>query len=189
LNQASRYKITTILLALLLMGIMVYGYIVHKELKQRLDQVQTEKLEDTQSSWDQANHLYTLTGDNLMQTDIIKYALEDLEGGAKIAPPGKIISNDAFRLVSYTYDTTKGNFTVNAKNITGTDIPEGAEDVAPYILTDGVQFLNPNRERPAVEKDGVLEVSIKSVGLNQNGSLNSVEYLLVKGRMLDRSAS
>jgi hypothetical protein len=142
-----------------------------------------------QNSWDQANHLYTLTGDNLMQTDIIKYALEDLEGGAKIAPPGKIISNDAFRLVSYTYDTTKGNFTVKAKNITGTDIPEGAEDVAPYILTDGVQFLNPNRERPAVEKDGVLEVSIKSVGLNQNGSLSSVEYLLVKGRMLDRSAS
>lgn len=137
-----------------------------------------------QNSWDQTNRLFTLTGDNLMQTDIIKYTLEDIEGGAWTRPPGQIISKDAFRPVSYTYDPTKSTFTIKAKNITGADVPEGAADVAAYILTDdSAQFPNRDRERPAVEKDGVLEVSV------QNGSLKSVKYLLVKGRLLDRSAS
>jgi hypothetical protein len=62
LNQASRYKITTILLALLLMGIMVYGYMVNKELKQRLDQVQIEKLEATRR-WVQMQMMYPETVD------------------------------------------------------------------------------------------------------------------------------
>ncbi|CAM2913394.1 stalk domain-containing protein [Paenibacillus sediminis] len=137
-----------------------------------------------QSNWDQTNHLYSLMGDNLMQTDIIKYTLEDMEGGAWTAPPEKIISNDAFRPVSYTYDASKGSFTIQAKNITGADVAKGAADVAAYILTDdSVQFPDRNRERPAVKKDGVLEVTVK------NGSSKSVDYLLIKGRLLDRPAS
>jgi len=143
-----------------------------------------------QSTWDQLNRLYRLTGDNLMQTDIIKYTLEDMEGGAMAAPPGKIISNDAFMPVSYTYDPTKSSFTIKSKNITGNDIPKGAEDVTPYILTDnGVQFPNHNRVRPAVKKDGIIEMSVQSGSLNLDGSMKSVEYLLVKGRLLDRSSS
>lgn len=51
------------------------------------------------SKWDQANQLYTLTGETLMQTDIIKYTLEEMEGSAFMVPPGKIISNAAFRPV------------------------------------------------------------------------------------------
>lgn len=134
------------------------------------------------SKWDQANQLYTLTGETLMQTDIIKYTIEDMEQGAFSAPPGKIISNDAFRPVSYTYDPLKGSFTVKAKNITGKDVPAGEADVAAYIHTDdSVQFPIPDRDRPSVRKDGFMEVTV------QNGTPKAPAYLLVKGRLLDRS--
>ncbi|WP_310830353.1 copper amine oxidase N-terminal domain-containing protein [Paenibacillus pedocola] len=134
------------------------------------------------SSTDPQTKIYSMTGDNLMQTDMIKYTLEDTETGAKIVPPGKIVSNKAFAPVSYTYDDKKDSFTVKAKNITGADVPKGEADVAAYMLTDaGVQFLNPKRERPAVKKDGIVTESI------QNGAIGEeVNYLLVKGRLLDR---
>jgi hypothetical protein len=134
------------------------------------------------SKWDQSNHLYTLTGDTLMQTDIIKLAIEDLERSAFGAPPGAIISNDAFRPVSYTYDEAKGSFTVKSQNITGHDIPAGAADVAAYVVfKDSVQFPVQKRERPAVGKDGFTLVTA------QKQSPYPPLYLLVKGRLLDRS--
>ncbi|MFD1907422.1 DUF1835 domain-containing protein [Paenibacillus rhizoplanae] len=127
------------------------------------------------SKWDQASQLYTLTGETLMQTDMIKYTLEDMEGGPFTAPPGKIISNDAFRPVSYTYDPGKGSFTVKAKNITGKDIPAGAADVAAYILYDDtLQFPPQERVRPAVRKEGTLEVTVKTE------TPSTPAYLLVK---------
>ncbi|CAI6087681.1 stalk domain-containing protein [Cohnella sp. JJ-181] len=134
------------------------------------------------SNIDSQTKIYSMTGDNLMKTDIIKYALEDAETGAMIAPPGKIASNNAFAPVSYTYDDKKDSFTIKAKNITGADVPAGEADVAAYILTDsGVQFLNQKRDRPAVKKDGIVTESI------QNGAIGEdVNYLLVKGRLLDR---
>lgn len=134
------------------------------------------------SSIDPKTKIYSMTGDNLMQTDIIKYTLEDTETGAMITPPGKIASNNAFAPVSYTYDDKKDSFTIKAKNITGADVPAGEADVAAYILIDaGVQFLKPKRERPAVKKDGIVTESI------QNGAIGEdVNYLLVKGRLLDR---
>nr|WP_256454734.1 copper amine oxidase N-terminal domain-containing protein [Cohnella sp. GbtcB17] len=134
------------------------------------------------SSIDPKTKIYSMTGDNLMQTDMIKYALEDTETGAMVTPPGKIASNNAFAPVSYTYDDKKDSFTIKAKNITGTDVPKGEADVAAYLVTDaGVQFLNPKRERPAVKKDGIVTESI------QNGAIGEdVNYLLVKGRLLDR---
>ncbi|QUL57292.1 copper amine oxidase N-terminal domain-containing protein [Paenibacillus tritici] len=134
------------------------------------------------NKWDQANRLYTLTGESLMQTDMIKYTLEDMEGGPFTAPPGKIISNDAFRPVSYTYDSGKGSFTVKSKNITGKDIPAGAADVAAYILYDDtLQFPPQERQRPAVRKEGTLEVTVKTE------TPKAPAYLLVKGRLLDGS--
>ncbi|MEK4007526.1 copper amine oxidase N-terminal domain-containing protein [Paenibacillus sp. FSL H3-0333] len=136
------------------------------------------------SKWDQANQLYTLTGETLMQTDIIKLSLEDTEKGPFTSPPGKIISNDAFRPVSYTFDSAKGSFTVKAKNITGKDVPEGAADVAAYILYDElIQFPAQERERPAVRKDGTIEVAVKTE------TPSTPAYLLVKGRLLDRSGN
>lgn len=134
------------------------------------------------NKWDQANQLYTLTGESLMQTDIIKLSLEDNENGPFTSPPGKIISNDAFRPVSYTFDPVKGSFTVKAKNITGKEVPEGAADVAAYILYDELIQLPPQeRERPAVRKDGTIEVTVKTE------TPKPPAYLLVKGRLLDRS--
>ncbi|SFB03151.1 hypothetical protein SAMN05216312_10374 [Cohnella sp. OV330] len=134
------------------------------------------------SNIDPQTNIYSMTGDNLMKMDMIKYTLEDAETGAMIAPPGKIASNKAFAPVSYTYDDKKESFTVKAKNITGADVPKGEADVAAYLITDaGVQFLNPKRERPAVKKDGIVTESI------QNGAIGEdVNYLLVKGRSLDR---
>ncbi|CAI6083250.1 copper amine oxidase N-terminal domain-containing protein [Cohnella sp. JJ-181] len=134
------------------------------------------------SSLDPQTQIYSMKGDNLMQTDRIKMGLEDSEGGAMIAPPGKIVSNNAFAPVSYTYDAAKDSFTVKARNITGADIPKGEADVAAYLLLeDGVAFPNPKRERPAVKKDGFLTETV------QNGAIGEeVEYVLVKGRMLDR---
>ncbi|NGM80934.1 copper amine oxidase N-terminal domain-containing protein [Paenibacillus sp. 7124] len=137
-----------------------------------------------QSSWDEANQLYTLTGENLMQTEMIKYTLEDIENGAWTAPPGKIIDNNAFMPISYTYDSANGSFVIRAKNITGKDLPKGAVDVAAYLLTDdSVQFPKRDRERPSVKKDGIIEERV------QNGRLKKINYLLVKGRLLDRSSS
>lgn len=138
---------------------------------------------DIVSKWDQANQLYTLTGETLMQTDIIKYTLEEMEGSAFMVPPGKIISNDAFRPVSYTYDPVKGSFKIKSKNITGNDVPAGAADVAAYILTDdSVQFPISKRDRPAVPKDGIIELTV------QYGTPKPAAYLLVKGRLLERTA-
>ena len=134
------------------------------------------------SKWDQSDHLYTLTGDTLMQTDIIKLALEDMERGAFAAPPGTIISNDALRPVSYIYDPVKGSFTIKSQNITGNDIPAGAADVAAYLVfKDSVQFPVQKRERPAVGKDGFIGVTV------QEQSPYPPLYLLVKGRLLERS--
>jgi Histidinol phosphatase and related hydrolases of the PHP family len=137
------------------------------------------------SSVDPQTKIYAMTGDNLMQTDMIKYTLEDAETGAMIAPPGTIASNNAFAPISYTFDAAKESFTIKAKNITGADIPKGDADVAAYLLTDSAaQFPNPKRERPAVKKDGTITESI------QNGAIGEdVNYLLVKGRLLDRSDS
>lgn len=135
-------------------------------------------------NYDAENHLYKLTGDNLMQTDIIKLALEDLEHGAWTMPPKPIVSNNAFMPVSYTYDASNKSFAVRAKNITGADVPEGAADVALYVLTkDSVQFPMPRRMRPAVSKDGfIVEKAV-------SGSLNKVELVLVKGRLLQAGNS
>lgn len=134
------------------------------------------------SKWDQNNHLYTLTGNSLMQTDIIKLAIEDTERGAYTAPPGNIISNDAFRPVSYTYDPVKGSFTVKSQNITGNDIAAGAADVAAYLVfKDSVQLPMQKRDRPAVRKDGFIGEIV------QKQSPYPPLYLLVKGRLLDRS--
>jgi hypothetical protein len=105
-----------------------------------------------------------------------------MEGSAFMVPPGEIISNDAFRPVSYTYDPVKGSFTIKSKNITGAYIPEGAADVAAYLLTDDmVQFPVPRRDRPAVPIGGIIELTV------QKGTPKSPAYLLVKGRLLDRS--
>ncbi|MBY9079743.1 hypothetical protein KIH86_09105 [Paenibacillus sp. HN-1] len=130
-------------------------------------------------NYDAENHLYKLAGDDLMQTDMIKLTLEDLEHGAWTAPPRPIVSNDAFMPVSYTFDSADKSFEVRAKNITGADVPAGGEDVALYLLTkDSVQFPKPSRNRPAVSKDGfVIETAV-------SGSLNEVELVLVKGRLL-----
>lgn len=137
------------------------------------------------SNLDSKTKIYTMTGDNLMQTDRIKYSLEDNEKGSLTAPPGKIASDQAFAPVSYTYDAAKGSFAVKAINLTGADVPEGEADVAAYILTDtGTQFPNPKRDRPAVKKDGTVTEVV------QNGALGEdVSYLLVKGRLLDRSGT
>ncbi|WP_025688865.1 hypothetical protein [Paenibacillus zanthoxyli] len=126
--------------------------------------------------------MYTLTGEKLMQTDMIKYTLEDFERGARTTPPGKIIDNNAFMPISYTYDSANDSFVIKSKNVTGKDIPKGAEDVAAYLLTDdSVQFPKRDRERPAVKKDGMIEERVL------NRRLKKVNYLLVKGRLLDRS--
>lgn len=137
------------------------------------------------NKWDQANQLYTLTGETLMQTDMIKLSLEDTEKGPFTSPPGTIISDDAFRPVSYTFDPAKGSFTVKAKNITGKDVPEGAADVAAYILYDDqlIQLPAQKRERPAVRKDGTIEVTVKTE------TPSTPAYLLVKGRLLDPSGN
>lgn len=137
-----------------------------------------------ENAWDQANHLYTLTGDNFMQSDFIKLGIEDFELGAFTRPPGTITSDNAFRPVSYTYDSANGLFSLKAKNITGADVAEGAADVAVFLLyKDSVQFPNPDRARPVVKKDGTLEVSV------QKGTPSDITYVLVKGRLLDRSGS
>nr|WP_281067922.1 copper amine oxidase N-terminal domain-containing protein [Cohnella thailandensis] len=137
------------------------------------------------SSVDPQTKIYSMTGDNLMQTNMIKYTLEDAETGSMIAPPGTIASNNAFAPISYTFDAVKESFTIKAKNITGADIPEGDADAAAYLITEaGAQFLNPKRERPAVKKDGTITVTIKNEAVG-----NDVNYLLAKGRLLDRSGS
>lgn len=71
---------------------------------------------------------------------------------------------------------------MKAKNITGKDIPAGAADVAAYILYDDtLQFPPQERVRPAVRKEGTLEVTVKTE------TPSTPAYLLVKGRLLDRS--
>jgi hypothetical protein len=85
---------------------------------------------DIQSKWDQANKLYTLTGDHLMQTEMIKYYehLDTREGPVK--------SNNGFMPVSYILDLAHFKITIKSKNVTGTDLPEGVEDVHPYFIFD-----------------------------------------------------
>ncbi|GIP25764.1 hypothetical protein J23TS9_08940 [Paenibacillus sp. J23TS9] len=62
MNQARRTKMTTLLIAFLLIGIIIYGYMKHKELKQELDQLQSEKLNNTRL-WFQLQMMNTETLD------------------------------------------------------------------------------------------------------------------------------
>lgn len=132
------------------------------------------------SKWDSKNKLYILTGDSLMKTDMITY-FEDLDNGE-----GPVKSNNGFLPVSYTLDLSNYKITIQSKNITGSDLPEGVEDVHPYfIFGNSAVFDTKNRKRPAVEKDGIVEYTWKFTPTIVNNNRESLKYILVKGRVFD----
>lgn len=88
MNQARRIKITTILIAFLLIGIIIYGYMKHKELKQELDQLQSEKLYNTRM-WAQLQMMNTETLDfdlaNVLASDSATYRRKYLKAAYESA--------------------------------------------------------------------------------------------------------
>ncbi|MFP4975281.1 hypothetical protein ACE6ED_07725 [Paenibacillus sp. CN-4] len=93
--------------------------------------------------------------------------------------------SNAFLPVSYSYDAAKNKVTLKSKNISGRDIAEGQEDVHPYfIFGESAQFDNKNRPRPFVKKDGIVESSWTFNPGIINGVRETLQYILVQGRVL-----
>ncbi|RKP53126.1 hypothetical protein D7Z26_15465 [Cohnella endophytica] len=88
MNQTSRTKMITILFAFLLIGITVYGYKKHKELKQELDQLQSEKLQSTRN-WVQMQMMYAETVDldlaNILASNSASYRKKYLKAAYESA--------------------------------------------------------------------------------------------------------
>lgn len=133
-----------------------------------------------ENKWDSAKKLFELTGDNLMQTDLIKN-YEDLD-----VREGPVKSNNAFLPTSYELDQKKYSITIKSKNITGQDLPKGVEDVHPYFIFDSsAVFDTVSRTRPAVKKDGFTEYTWKFTPTIIDGKEQNLKYILVKGRLFD----
>lgn len=133
-----------------------------------------------QNQWDQANKLYKLTGKHVMQTEMIKN-IEDLD--RQVA---SIKNNNGFMPKSYRYNPDKNTMMINSKNITGTDLPKGKEDVYPYFIFDNsYQFDHVNRERSAVKKDEIVKTTWLINPSIINNKLENLRYVLVKGRILN----
>ncbi|MEX1029837.1 MAG: copper amine oxidase N-terminal domain-containing protein [Paenibacillaceae bacterium] len=136
-----------------------------------------------ESKWDQTNKLYSLSGEGLMQTDMIKNweELDHFEGPVQ--------NNNAFMPLSYVYNITQNTVKIKSKNISGTKILKGAEDVHPYfIFENSAQFDKADRERPFVEKDGIVEYTWTLNPGIIDGKKETLQYILVKGRTLDKNS-
>ncbi|WP_274654657.1 hypothetical protein [Paenibacillus humicola] len=116
-----------------------------------------------------------------MQTDLIKN-YEDLDHRE-----GPVKSNNAFMPIFYVLDMANYKITIKSKNITGTDLPKGVEDVHPYFLFgNSAQLDNAYRTRPAVKKDGSVEYTWTFTPSFINNKQESLKYILVKGRVFDK---
>lgn len=132
------------------------------------------------SEWNQADKLYTLRGERFMQTSKVTN-WEELDRFSSLPAA----DSNAFLPVSYRYDAAKNKVTIKSKNISGRDIAEGQEDVHPYfIFGESAQFDNKNRPRPFVKKDGIIESSWTLNPAIINGVRETLQYILVQGRML-----
>ncbi|WP_060863024.1 copper amine oxidase N-terminal domain-containing protein [Paenibacillus riograndensis] len=132
------------------------------------------------NEWSQNDKLYTLTGDNLMQSSLAKN-WEEFDSFASL-PANNL---NAFRPISYNYNTKKHTVTIKSQNISGSDIAAGHEGVHPYfIFEETVQYDDKSRPRPSVKKDEVVETiwNVKPVVIN--GVTQTLQYILVQGRSL-----
>lgn len=130
------------------------------------------------SQWDQINKLYSLTGEDLT-TEMVKY-YEDLD-----TREGPVTSNNGFMPISYLLDIAHSKITIKSKNVTGTDLPEGVEDVHPYfIYGNSAQFDKVDRLRPAVKKDGFTDYTWTITPGKVDGKQEVLKYILVKGRTI-----
>lgn len=88
MNQAKKYQLVSILLAVLLLGMLAYGYAVHRGLKQELDQLQREKLEST-SRWVQMQQMYAQSLDydlaNILSSNSASYRGKHLKSAYESA--------------------------------------------------------------------------------------------------------
>lgn len=139
------------------------------------------------------HHVVTLKDDRLLQQGLLKYLLDD----DRVAI-SRTLNPDAFEPLYYTLSTsisknmTHFNFNLTAQNITGTDIPQGEEDLSTMIYFDeGGLFDIPytsvdikDRSRPAVKKDAILSRHFEDSGHVLTTKPNMLRYILISGRTI-----
>ncbi|RUT33590.1 copper amine oxidase N-terminal domain-containing protein [Paenibacillus zeisoli] len=139
------------------------------------------------------HHVVTLKDDRMLRQGLLKYLLDD----DRVAI-SRTLNQVAFEPLYYTLSTsisknmTHFNFDFTARNITGTDIPQGEENLSTMIYFDeGGLFDIPytsvdikDRSRPAVKKDAIFSRHIEDSGHVLTTKPNMLRYILISGRTI-----
>lgn len=139
------------------------------------------------------NNVITLKDERLLKQGRLKYLLED----DRVAI-SRTLKPNAFQPLYYTLNmihkknATEINFNLVAKNISGTDIPKGEEDLSTIIYFDEGGILDipyssidiKDRNRPAVKKDSIINKHIENSSGIQTQQPNLLQYILISGRTI-----
>jgi hypothetical protein len=132
-------------------------------------------------NWNQEKKQLSLTNEAFMKNKKFTYFL-DLDREADL-----IRTTDAFEPISYKLSMSKtkgywqGDITIQAKNVLGSDIAEGKEDLHPILIfTRSWGSHDINSSRPMVELNEIIERTFSTTPpIGEN-----LEYILVQGRVL-----
>ncbi|WP_433944645.1 copper amine oxidase N-terminal domain-containing protein [Paenibacillus sp. SN-8-1] len=139
------------------------------------------------------NNVITLNDERLLKQGRLKYLLDD----DRVAI-SRTLNSNAFQPLYYTLstslkkNTTELNFNLVAKNISGTDIPQGEEDLSTMIYFNEGGLLDipyrsvdiKDRDRPSVKKDALMTKHIENTGGVVTSQPNELQYILIAGRTI-----